>query len=229
MPLPDKFTVAGSPEQVALILPILQAMYLGFKELEVSGGGGRESEFAPKRRGKIKVKLLFNGVTDLGKRKSVEIGFRLMNDDPRTITLDRLKYLGQRIHFKFNNWSHQTGKKMVTYADWDKGYQFQLRVPSIAEGQRIIESVLDIQSHSPEWEYLYLNGAVNENERYKDIPDKVQLAGLLVRPNTQRARAVVKFSTAYIKFPHIQNYEKLCDKEGNVIKSLDFLKAYDND
>ncbi len=227
MPLPDKFNIAGSPEQVALLLPILEAVYLGFKEIQATGGG-REQEAPPKRKGKIKITLKFFGYTATNKQKKVEIGFRLMHDDPATITLQRLQYLGQRIHSKFDNWQHQTGKKLVSYTDWDNGYQFQLQVPSLVEGRRITEQVLDIQSHSPKNEYLQLNQVADEQERYPDIPEKIPIAGQLVRPPQQRSVAIVKFTQAIIKFPHIQDFHQLCDRSGNVIKNLDFLKNYDD-
>jgi hypothetical protein len=223
----DKFVFSGSPEQLQVLLPFAEMMWQMLQNVQATGGG-RESELSPKRKGKIKITLKFFGYTAENKQKKIEVGLRLMHDDPTVITLQRLQYLGERIHSKFDNWQHQTGKKLVSYTDWENGYQLQLQVPSLAEGRRITEQILDIQSHSVKDELLRLNQVADEEKRYPELPEKIPIAGQLVRPPQQRAVATVKFTQAIVKFPHIPEFHQLCDRSGNVIKNLDFLKNYDD-
>jgi hypothetical protein len=191
---------------------------------------GREKELAPKRVGKILIKLFFSGTTTKGRRKTVESSMRLMSskDAAKIITLDRIRYYGSMIVKKFGDWQHKTGKSLYCYADWDKGYQLQLLVPSETEAKRIVEQILDIQSHKPEWEYLSLSKNTNEAKRYPDLPNKIDIAGKKVRPPTQRAVCTVKFQRALIKFPHIPTAFPLCGRKDVLIKDLNFLNIYDD-
>ncbi len=113
---------------------------------------------------------------------------------------------------------------MASYSDWEKGYQLQLLVPNLEEAKRVTEQILDIQEHSPQWEYLEFKGNANEVERYEELPDKVQVAGKLVRPVPQRATATVKFYKALIKFPHLPRYYPLCDNKKVLLTDLKFLE-----
>jgi hypothetical protein len=190
---------------------------------------GFEKELAPKRIGKILIKLCFSGKTTKGRAKTVESSFRLMGtqDNPQAITLERIKYLSNRIVEKFDNWQHQTGRNSFCYADWNLGYQLQILALNQAEAQRLVEQILDIQGHSPEWEYLTWTKNVEENSRYAETPEKVQIAGHLVRPRQQRPICTVTFQRALIKFPHIPSAFPLCSKNKNLIENLNFLDQPD--
>jgi hypothetical protein len=226
MPLPDKYYFSGTPEQLSMLLPFAQIVHKALEGLEVDAGGGTPKELAPKRSSKILIKLVFFGLSVQGRRKSVETRFRLMKDDPKTITLARIQFLARQIHQRFNNWEHTTGKRLACYADWDNGYQLQLQVPSLAEAQRIVEQVLDIQSHSPDWTNLTIDQNANEESRYPVLPDKVQIANTSIRPSQQRVTAKVRFTRALIKFPHIPRFVQICTKKGDIIPNLSFLGDY---
>jgi hypothetical protein len=200
------------------------------EELQSLGGGdsSSEKEVSPKRRRYIKIKLKFHGYTDVNRRfKRVESTFRLMKDDPKTISLNRIQSLGDTIQKKFNNWKHRTGKMMCCYANHDQGYQLQLQVPDLAEGRRVIEQILDIQGHSPDWADLYYSQSAEPATRYKETPDKVSVAGQLVRPPAQRSLATVSFFKAYIKFPATTRYRPLCDTKKVLFKDFKFLESAD--
>jgi hypothetical protein len=210
------------PDMVVMADMIVQLI----KEIQV---GGRDKELAPKRTGKIILKLFFSGVTAQKRRKTVEISMRLMSsgDSAKNITLQKIQAYSNSIVRKFGDWQHTAGKKMYSYCDWDKGYQFQLLVPRESEAKRIVETLLDIQGHSPEWEYLNLCQNANESKRYPEIPSKVTIAGKQVRPPQQRPTAVVKFQRALIKFPHLPIAFPLCSPQGNLVKDLNFLETFD--
>lgn len=189
---------------------------------------GHEKELAPKRRGKILIKLFFSGMTTRQRRKTVEISIRLMGsaDSPELITLERIQELSNAIVAKFGNWEHITGKQMFSYSDWDKGYQLQLLANDETEARRIVDQILDIQGHRPEWEYFNLCKNLDEAQRYPDLPNKITVAGKVVRPPQQRAVTTVKFKRALIKFPHIPSAFPLCSPQNNLVKDLNFLENF---
>lgn len=63
-------------------------------------------------------------------------------------------------------------------------------------------------------------------ELYNPLPDKVMLAGKLVRPRARAPIADMKFYKATVLFPWIGHVETLCKINGYIIPSLSFLDAY---
>ena len=219
--------LVGDTENLPELVVMADVMNQLLKEMVAIG---KEKELAPKRQGKILIKLLFSGTTARKRIKTVEISFRLMSprNSAKMITLDKIKYYADRIRKKFDTWQHTTGKSLYSYSDWEKGYQLQLLVPNEQEARKIVEQVLDIQTHKPEWEYLTLSKNVSEAQRYPDLPGKVTIAGKQVRQPQQRATAVVKFQRALIKFPHIPTAFPLCNRTSILMTNLNFLNAYED-
>lgn len=228
MTLPNEFTVYGSEEMLKPLILQLLAQHFMLENLDVqTGSGGYEERSHPSFKQFIKIKLKFFGLSNTGKEKKVESSFRLVKEDYKTITYERIKYYGERIYQKFNNWEQQLGKISYNYVRWEQGYQLQqIYSPSEAEAKRLIEQILDIQEHSPDWDFLRYENCVNPLERFPEIPEKVTVAGQSIRTMQQRPLGKVKFSKALIKFPFIPDYQILCDKRGVVLKDLNFLKRY---
>jgi hypothetical protein len=226
--VPDKFTFSGTPEQLMMMLSNAQVLYHMTKGIESDGGGSfAEKEMTQKFEGKFRIKLLFLGKTQTGKKKKVEKSFRLMKVDPSTVTLKQLQDLAKKIHSKFNTWKILTGKNAYNYVHWEQGVQLQqMYFKDIAEAKRLVEAILDITGQAPDWEYMNIDTSAEPEERYPEIPDKYVLAGKSVRTYQQRPYGTVSFIKAYILFPHISRYEFLCDADGNIIKDLNFLDNY---
>lgn len=229
MPLPDKFTVAGSPEQVALILPILQAMYLGFKELEVSGGGDRPLPGIPGFDGWLQVTLHWRGIAQTTlKNHTVEKSFRLIGVDPATRDLAYFQNLGRTIIAKFNNLSFRTGHVKVKYTHWKTGFQTWGYFSDQATGYRVIEAMTDVAQKPLKRELVKAEFSAYPDELFDPTPEKVQVAGKLVRPRARAPIADMKFYGATILFPEIGHTEQLCNISGYLMKDLSFLDAYDD-
>lgn len=125
-----------------------------------------------------------------------EICFRIMNETNSSITPAKALALAQKIKlemvtgtlFKINK-----GKLIITYLDKAKGYDFRLRVVDENEGRRIINKVLDIQDHTPEWERL----VVHESKApFPELPSKELIYGENRRPPRRRPVGLVPFKWA---------------------------------
>lgn len=195
-------------------------------EIEGSGGGGEiERNLHPKFKGKIKIRLWFYGSTNTGKKKQVEKSLRLMKVDPTTVTFQQIQGVAQKIHSKFNAFQLSLGKISFNYTEWDKGVQLQqMYLANQAEARKLVEQILDIEGYSPDWDFLNYTASVQPESRYPETPEKVVIAGQNIRTDQQRPLGTVKFNHAEILFPRFKSYEFLCDKEGNIIKDLDFIK-----
>lgn len=140
--------------------------------------------FDRKFKYKPKITLYFNNKGYNPNRKNElvegEISFRLMNESSTTITQTELEKYATKIKSLFASptkfvWSK--GKLMASYTDWEKGYKLQLLVTNVSEAKRIIEQVLDIQGHTPEWQKLNKNENEDPNERYPTNPGTQTILG----------------------------------------------------
>jgi hypothetical protein len=135
------------------------------------------------------------------------ITFRLMGKTSETITPADVDLVAARVKSKFAQplfvWNK--GKKCYTYFDRKKGYQLKLNVPSEAEAKRVIEQVLDLQGHSPEWEFLNLNQAIQELQKYDETPRSKMI---LNKPRKQVRRRPIGKVTFYRAELHIHGLDQ---------------------
>ena len=207
-------------------LPLLQArlwlFYVVLKNLPVNGlPASTNYTHSVRRRHKPQVTLYFledsQDVADGYNAVTGEISFRLMNvGEDNDISETEAKSIGNQIKSLFggNGFIWKKGKEMITYSDWEKGYQFQLLCRNKEEGKRIIEQLLDIQGHSPDWENL--NHSVNERpaERYPPIPPTKSILGRVQRMQRERPIADVRFQYATLTIHGMKTPKLLYDRSG---------------
>lgn len=133
------------------------------------------------------------------KRVAGEISFRLMQETSETITKTQVNTLATKIKTLFvtpNRFVWHKGKLMCSYTDRERGYQLQLLVRNKAEGKRMIEQVLDIQGHTPDWKFM--NSDENEEplEKYPSNPGRHNILGQSYEKPKRRPVADVKFRYA---------------------------------
>jgi len=144
-----------------------------------------------------------------------DITFALANETHETINEAKAKVLAEKIKAKFavpRQFVWRKGKTIVSYVDKKKGYIFKLNVINETEGRRIIENVMDIQNHSPEWKRLRINTLA---EPKPDPPSRERIYGELRKPPAQRRVADIKFQFAEM---HVWGYPQaisLVDVVGN--------------
>jgi len=146
-----------------------------------------------------------------------EISFRIMGEESTTLTRAEVERLAQRIKTLFGGstpFVWRKGKEMFPYNDWSLGYRLQLRCRNEAEAKRVIEQVLDIQGHTPDWKKLGINKNAQEMEAYPTVPDYATILGERVRLPRQRPICEVVFQYAVL---HIHGKAKplcLVDRTG---------------
>ncbi|KAM3112873.1 hypothetical protein [Phormidesmis sp. 146-33] len=143
-----------------------------------------------------------------------DITFRLTRESPETITPSEARNLASRVRSAFTaagGFVWKKGRVKVTYLDKKRGYDFRLLVTSEAEGKRIIEQVLDIQSHAPDWDFLTVH---ESRATFPIVPGNHTVYGKSRRKMRRRPRADVRFRWAELHIHGLPNPVVLVDRTG---------------
>ncbi|MCV3216030.1 hypothetical protein OGM63_21380 [Plectonema radiosum NIES-515] len=142
-----------------------------------------------------------------------QISFRLTDKKAETITNEDILTLAQKIKAKFATppFVWKKGKLLVSYSDWSKGYQFQLLVASKNEAKRIIEQVLDLQGHSPQWEFMNVVQNEAPEKSFDETPKNKIILGKEEKQPTKRREGNVRFQYAQIFLCGREKPITLCD------------------
>jgi hypothetical protein len=128
------------------------------------------------------------------------ISFRLMDKTTESINMDFVTQLANKVKGKFGKpplqWNK--GKLLYSYTDWEKGYQLQLLANSESEALRIIEQVLDIQTHSVDREKIQQVKNLAPEKAYDNTPKSKNILGKLVEPPVKRKELKVSFLYAQL-------------------------------
>lgn len=153
-----------------------------------------------------------------------EISFRLMNQASDNLTESELKEYARKIKTAFTTgegFVWKKGKELSSYTDWDKGYQLQLLVRNKAEGRRIVEQVLDIQGHSPQWEKFNHQENENPSDAYPTVPGNEFILGKSRKKPRKRPIADVRFQYAILKTFGLPNPICLVDRSGVFLNPIE--------
>jgi hypothetical protein len=128
------------------------------------------------------------------------ISFRLMDKTTESINMDFITQLANRVKGKFGKPPLQwhKGKLLYSYTDWEKGYQLQLLANSENEALRIVEQVLDLQSHSVDREKMQQVRNLAPEKAYDNTPKKKNILGKQVEPPVRRKEVTVQFLYAQL-------------------------------
>lgn len=144
-------------------------------------------------------------------------GIRLMGETNEGISRATALQIAQKVKTLFgsgNGFTWQRGKHMFTYSDPMKGYNMQLLVVSEAEGKRIVEQVLDIQSHTPDWKFGNYKQNVEPATAYPTNPPNKTRLGKSTKQRKKRPVVTMNFQYAQL---HVEGLFKpivLYDKSG---------------
>lgn len=128
-----------------------------------------------------------------------EINFRISGETHETITETKLKTLANRVKTNFganNGFIWRKGKVKCNYSDKTKPYFLQILSRDINQGKRVIEQVLDIQNHTPDWQYLNVRENQEVARAYPTIPPTKTILGKSRRLPRRRPIADVRFVRA---------------------------------
>lgn len=227
-----KIVLAGPSQQIKGLLPQIMAIRqltedteLLIEETQALMQWAKQHKVG--RRYHPKITLLFGeNRTDQGRRRypiTGEIGFRLMGETPQTINESKAKKYANKIKTKFAGeqpFKWKKGKRMYSYTHHELGYQLQLLCPNITEAKRIVEQVLDIQGHSPDWANLNENKNAAIAQRYPETRQREVIYGEPQELDRTRPSVTVEFRYAFLSIHGLKEPVNLVDVTGRRHQSL---------
>jgi len=176
-------------------------------------------EFQELFRFKPQVRLFFNEdyslVEDGYESVKADISFRIMGEDERTITPAKAQTLANKINTLFatgKGFTWKKGRETWAYYDDSRGYRLRLLAWNETEAKKVIEQVLDVQGHTPDWE-AYLS-RTTKNRAFPTIPGMHFIYGKQRRKPRDRPIAYVRFRYAELKVWGMVHAVTLVDKTG---------------
>ena len=145
------------------------------------------------------------------------ICFRIMNQESDTLTEAEVNQIALKVRTAFATgpgFVWRKGRTMATYTDRRRGYKLQLLVRTDTEARRVIEQVLDIQNHVPNWENLNISQNENAAARYPIVPPMQRVLGRNRRSPRLRPIADVRFVAAFLHVHGLPNPVVLVDRSG---------------
>jgi hypothetical protein len=128
-----------------------------------------------------------------------QICFRLINESSESITRAELERLGNRIKTEFgaaNGYRWHRGKTLLSYYEPDKGYKFRIYSFTEGDGRQLIDKVLSIQGHNPDWKYLTINENAEPTQAFPTVPPTMNIIGKRLRAPRTRPSGYVRFQYA---------------------------------
>lgn len=144
-----------------------------------------------------------------------EVTFRLMNETSESMTEAKAKIIANKVKALFcagNGFTWKKGREVWSYRDPSKGYLIRLLAWNETEAKKVIEQVLDIQSHTPNWE-KHLDGTTKK-KTFKTVPGSSRIYGKVRREARERPIATVRFRYAELKLHGLPNDVQLVDRTG---------------
>jgi hypothetical protein len=146
-----------------------------------------------------------------------EIGVRLIDETPQSMSEAKLNSLANRIKSEFatgQGYVWRKGKDLYSYVDKSKGYQFKILSRSDSEAKELIGKLLDINTDSPNWNYLHKAEADNPASKYPTNPGSQLILGKSRKKKRIRPIADVRFQYACLTLQGVSNPIPLVDRSG---------------
>ena len=170
-------------------------------------------------RFKPQVRLLFieeqSLVEDGYEPVQAEVTFRIMDETESTMTPAKAQVLARKIESLFatgKGFTWKKGHEKWTYYDQSKGYQLSILAWNETEAKKIIEQVLDIQGHTPDWAgFLTVS---TKKRSFLAVPKTKFIFGKSRREPRDRPVAFVRFRYAELHIWGMFSAITLVDKTG---------------
>jgi hypothetical protein len=226
-PQVNKIYLSGTPSEIKSNLTNTYASYL-LGKVEQAVAVASSKPLPSYVKGQCYIKLYFEGIViNTTSSHYVEKSMRLPYENPRTISLERLKALATNTKNKFWGFTFRTGVHTYTYNNPEQGFNVSWGYfESITDAKKLYEQMLDIVGLSPDWRQLSHSNIPEPGDRFSGIPEKVPQANILIKTDRERPVAKMKFRRAAFKFPHIRYELDFVTESGKVFDSLDVLSAY---
>ncbi len=145
-----------------------------------------------------------------------QVGFRLLDQnlskaEAQTLAKKIRQLFGGSTRFYFKK-----GRTKFSYRDKSRGYEFIITAFDETNAKKVIEQVLDINGHTPNWELLTDS---ESNRNWSAVKYKTILGKQHKLPN-RRPVGIVHFTKAELKFYGLASDVVLCDATGYNSASL---------
>lgn len=130
----------------------------------------------------------------------MEVSWRLVNETSLSITKTELTAIANQIKTKFgsgNGYVFKKGRKIVSYRQKSKGYEFLIRARTLADGKELIRDILTINGDSIEAGLLKLSEVDNETDAFPYNPGTQTILGKRHPKVRKRPLVNVRFKYAY--------------------------------
>lgn len=234
MAVDNKIILKGNAKLLKPVITEIMALHQLLENLDIEGGGGDEKEMYPGRRYHPQIRLHFTEDTNYRqtvnnpayqglKREIGRLTFRLMNETSETISKGELSRISRAIKDLFGingGYVWNKGKELYCYADWAKGYQLQMLVPSATQARDLVTKILSIQGHTPQWIFLTKSENQAELERYPETPQTKIILGETVTLARVRPRVEVRFRYADARVHKLMKPIILFDRTSKKVGAL---------
>lgn len=129
----------------------------------------------------------------------MEISWRLVNETSQSIAKTELTSIAQKIKTKFggNGYIFKKGRKIVSYRQKSKGYEFLIRARTLADGKELIQDILSMNGDSLDSGLLKISEVDNEAEAFPYNPGTQTILGKRRPKSRKRPLTNVRFRYAY--------------------------------
>lgn len=129
----------------------------------------------------------------------METSWRLVDKTSQTITKSDLTIVAQKIKAKFggNGYIFKKGRKIVSYKQKSKGYEFLIRARTLIDGKELIRDVLSINGDSIDSSILKISEVENEADAFPYNPGTQTIIGKRYSKPRKRPLVNVRFRYAY--------------------------------
>lgn len=229
MPI-DKIILSGNQNELKPFFSMAEILYEMFADLENNLPSGSDSDRATVRRsGHPKVTMYFlQDPTKPKQKNNVDglISFRLMQynyKNVQTLQKQTLVNIGTKIKEFFGEpvrgeekeeFKWHKGKNMISYADWDMGYQLQILCDTKANGISVVERILEMNSHAYHPEYVNFIQNNDAALAYPSKPAPKEILGEEIQQNSMRPVATVSLQRAWASIPGMKESVPLYDIRG---------------
>lgn len=144
-----------------------------------------------------------------------EVTFRLVNETSASMTEAKARAIATKIRTLFcasGGFRWKKGREKWIYKDQSRGYDIRLLAWNVEEAKKLIEQILDIESHAPNWD-KYLDGT-EKKKVYQTVPGMQLVYGKERRQYRDRPIGYVRFQYAELKLHGLPNDVQLVDRSG---------------
>lgn len=130
----------------------------------------------------------------------MEVSWRLVNETTSSITKTELTTIANKIKILFgsgNGYVFKKGRKIVSYRQKSKGYEFLIHARTLADGKGLIKDVLSMNGDSIESGLLKISEVDNETEAFPYNPGTQTILGKKHPKVRKRPLVNVRFRYAY--------------------------------